>query len=333
VAAFGLASALRCSEDDSDHEVLAMTIEFLISALVMTWAGMQDPPTDTPVDAPPAPLQPAEPPVSQPPPSAPPDGIILSGPTAEHIGPQRPTITRRSFEGALEEINPEPEIEALDQLAVAEDESIRLTDEQKTRYERIRLERAVQFDKLVRENYAALSQFGAAVGSGERQRIFALLGRLRESFKPYTDRGTALDEMRPHLTEQQVQQVEMMLNEYMLVRLGEMKRSVPGNPTDDALRLRARLELFGQAVRASVERQVALERAFFDDLAIQLELTPEQTSQIEAIVGPLFVQRFQGNIDSAERAKAFAQIRTILRPAQRQKLVQIVIESWKPSEP
>ena len=94
---------------------------------------------------------------------------------------------------------------------------------------------------------------------------------------------------------------------------------------------RARLELFGQAVRASVERQVALERAFFDDLSEQLELTAEQKSQIETIVGPLFVQKLQGNQNTAERARAFAQIRTILRPAQRQKLVQIVIESWKPA--
>ena len=308
-----------------------MMIELTAWLTLSLWvqnAAKEPPPTDVP----PAQTEPDAAP-GQAPSAAPPDGIILSGPTAEHTGPKRPTITHRSFDGVLEEINPEPEVEALDALAGADDETIRLTDEQKKEFERIRLERAAQFDRLVRDNYATLVQFGAAVGAGERQRIFALLGKLRESFKPYIERGTAFDEMRPHLSEDQARQVEMMLNEYMLVRIGEMRRSVGGSPTEDSMRMRARLELFGQAVRASVERQVALERAFFDDLAAQLELTPDQKSQVEAVVGPLFVQRLQGHVDAAERAKAFARIRTILRPPQRQKLVQIIIETWKPAEP
>ena len=248
----------------------------------------------------------------------------LSGPKVADDKPAKPTITRRSFDGSLEDVGPEPDIAA---ILVLE-----LTPEQRAALDKTLAERHAAFDKAVRDNYSLIVELGAIQGEPDERKRIDVINRVRFAFEPFFKRGLFVDEFGDHLTMQQREQINLMLFEYYEAKILDLQRH-HGLARPQAA-LRARLEAFGQLVKQSIERQVSLERESFEQISQELNLTEEQKAKAQAIFGPLTVKRLQNiEVTPKERGEAFRTFNNELTPEQRGKLLAILIKQWLPPQP
>lgn len=251
----------------------------------------------------------------------PPSDDLLRGPeVSDTKETSRRTLIEHGFEGRLLDIGPDPEREAVTRLE--------LTEEQREAFRRVQGERAGVFDRIVREQYGLLVELGAV---GENVPAYTrIIGELTRAFQPYVDRGTLLTEMKPHLTNEQFGEAQRMVYEYRFAQMSEIQQTVPDPAGRAALIARLRLEVFGQLVVESIERQVGFTLAAYERLAERLNLTTEQRAEVETIYAPLAIAEFRGTATPAERFKAFLAFRRILRPEQQQELLKVVIEEYQP---
>jgi hypothetical protein len=252
-----------------------------------------------------------------------PAGDVLAGPKVKDTSSAAPTIVRRAFDGTLEELEAEPGVVAAGMLD--------LTQEQRSAYEQLLAERLAAFDQAVRENYGLIVEVAATAGEADTDRWIDVLNKLRAGFASFLERGQFADQISPHLTEPQREQLNQMINEYVQAQVEQLQRMHGLNRQQAARRMM--LETFGQMIRRSIERQVGLEREQFERLAEELGLTEEQKNKTQAIFGPLAVKKLQNQpVTPAERAAAFGRFNQLLTPEQRRKALAIIVESWKPQE-
>jgi hypothetical protein len=261
-------------------------------------------------------LKQASPPTTQP--AATP---LLAGPTTID-SEQQPSILEMSFNGSMAETVTEP-----DRVAIGK---LELSSEQRMKFEEIHAARLTQFDQCVKSNYGLVVELGGLQGESDNAKRLKLIAKVREAFEPYTKRGSFMEEMSPHLTPEQKGQTESMVQEYRQARVRQMRREMGQDATLAQIGTRARLEVFGQMLRESVERQVGLGKEQFEQLAKDLDLSEEQKAKALSIFGPIAVQDFQGNAKQADRLRAFTAFRETLNPEQRRKLWSLLMNQWKP---
>jgi hypothetical protein len=253
------------------------------------------------------------------PPATQPD--ILAGPKADEPQSAKPTITRKSFNGELEDVGPEPDVMAI--LA------LELTPEQRATFDQMLAARHAAFDESVRNNYALIVELAAIQGESDEHKRNDVVNRVRVAFEPFFRRGMFVDEFGDHLTMPQREQINAMLFEYREAKIFDTQRKHGLNRPQAVVR--ARVEVFGQLISQSIERQVALEQDNFEQIAQELNLTQEQKSKAQTIFGPLTVKRLQNiEITPKERSEAFRSFNRDLTPEQRGKLLAILIKQWLP---
>jgi hypothetical protein len=249
---------------------------------------------------------------------------LLTGPAAVDVEADKLTLVKRTFDGVVESVGPEPDVVAISMLD--------LTAEQQARFDEIRAARLSAFDHIVRSNYGTLQDLASLQGETNPARRQEVMTRVLAAFEPYLDRGSFFHEMWPHLTDAQRRQTEVMVAEYRYERTESIKRQSGGQASRRQLAVRERVETFGQLVRESIERQVGLERENFEALANELALTAEQRNAAEAIFGPLAVKRFQNlEVTQAERAAAFREFNKLLSVGQKQKVLGILLRQHQRS--
>jgi len=246
---------------------------------------------------------------------------LLAGPTATD-STDKPTIMQMGFDGSMSESITEPDRVAIDKLE--------LSPEQRTKFDEIHAARLTQFDQCVKSNYGLVMELGSLQGETDNAKRLKLVAKVREAFGPYTERGSFMEEMSPHLTPEQKQRAEAMVREYKQARVKQMRREMGQEATLVQIGTRARLEAFGQMLRESVERQVGLGKEQFEQLAKDLDLSEEQKAKALSIFSPVAVQDFQGNATEADRLRAFTAFRETLNPEQRRKLWSLLLNQWKP---
>jgi len=264
-------------------------------------------------------LQVAQPAASQP--AIPPPPPLLSGPSVVD-DPGAPAVMEPSFDGTMTESVTEPDYVAVGKLD--------LNEQQRKAYDDLHSARLTVFDQCVKSNYGLVSELASLQGESDNSKRLAVIGKVREAFKPYTVRGSFMDEMSPHLTAEQRRQAEAMVAEYRQARIKQLRRDMGRDATLVQIGTRARLEAFGQMLRESVERQIGLGQDQFEQLAKDLDLSEEQKAKALSIFGPIAVQDFQGNAKPADRLRAFTAFRETLNPEQRRKLWAILMNQWKP---
>lgn len=245
---------------------------------------------------------------------------VLAGPSATEPEQSKPTLIGRAFDGTLEDIGPEPDVVAVGKLD--------LSDEQRLQLDSILTARHMALDEAVRSNYGLIVELASLQNEQDHEKRMELLNKARLAFAPYLKRGSFIDEMQEHLTPPQREQINQMLFDYGQARITEAQRHY--GLTHQQAAWRVRLEMFGQLIRDSIERQVSLERESFDELARELNLSDDQKTKAQTVLGPLAVKRFQRIDNVADRAQAYAEFRKILTPAQRLQLLAMLVKQWRP---
>lgn len=249
----------------------------------------------------------------------PPGDDLLRGPeVAEEEA--TPSLVERSFDGMLIDVGPDVERAAIERL--------KLSDLQQEAFEKAMGERAAAFDAIVRGQYGEISKLGGL--RDQPAEFLKLVGEIAVAFKPWVERGTALDEMREHLTDKQIKQVEAMVAEYRNAQRIELERDHPDRRELRTAIIRLRLEVFGALVTESIQRQVGFARAQFERFAEELELTPEQKTKAQTIYGPVTVAEFQGKATDAQRRAAFTEFFRLLNADQRMKLLSLLARDYQP---
>jgi len=264
-------------------------------------------------------------PKSQPAATAPasqPAAPLLSGPEAQEDRP-RLTLIHRSFDGKLENLPGEPDAIAIGMLD--------LSPEQRARYDEINAARMSAFDDIVRSNYGLILELASLSEQAPANQRVNLLIRLQAAMQPYVDRGSFYEEMWPHLTDAQRSEVERVVFEYQRARKETVERESEQNHSSPrAAAARDRLEVLGEMIRASIDRQVGLERDNFEAIAGELGLSAEQRAKAEAIYQPLAIKRFQKiDVTKAERSAAFAEFSKLLTAGQKQKLFAMLLRQYQ----
>lgn len=233
-----------------------------------------------------------------------------------------PTLVVNSFDGRLVDVGPDVERAAIERLD--------LTEEQREAFEKVTGERAAAFDAIVRDQYGEISKLGGL--RDDPAAFMRAIGELAQAFKPWSDRGTTLDEMRDHLTQEQIAHVERMVREYRAAQRAELERAHPDRRERRTALVRLRLEVFGALVTESIQRQIGFAKAQFDQIAQELNLTAEQKARTEAIFGPVTVAEFQGKATDAQRQQAMREFFALLDSNQRMKLLAILARDYKPRQ-
>lgn len=231
----------------------------------------------------------------------PPAGGVLAGPEvrASADRPARPTIVERGFDGTVAELDDEPEVVAA--FALPD-----LTEEQRARLEAIAAQRRRAFEEILFANYAEV------IGAGQPGN--ARPGRIAALLRPFRTRGSFADEASSVLTAGQRAELDRMVAEW---RAAE--------PASDALR-----EL-GRMARRAIQRRAASRQEGFNDLVQRLDLTPEQAERVRSLFMQFAVEEIQGTRERGsysrrERDEVFAALATILDPAQRERLRDMVLD-------
>jgi hypothetical protein len=243
---------------------------------------------------------------------------VLAGPQVRETK-AAPTLVRRSFDGSLEDLEEDVEVEAVGLLELNEDqEAIR---------DRIIVERNAIFDQCVRRNYELIVDLVSLQGTDNPDERAALMGRVREGFEPFFRRGTFLSEIQDHLNNEQRELVNHLVNEYRMTIVDDVRTRLGPRASVGQAVTRIRIDALGRMIRQSIERQVRLEREEFDQLTQSLGLTPEQVGKAQAIFQPLAIKQFQDQeVHAAERRAALREFSRILTREQRWTMLGLIAE-------
>ncbi|MEM9083581.1 MAG: hypothetical protein AAGB34_08300 [Planctomycetota bacterium] len=277
------------------------------------------------------------------------DPGILTGPPVEDTSTtessdqmQRQTIVHRNFDGSLERIKGSPELAAIDQL--------HLSDEERLDVDNVLNERAAIIDSMVLENFNTLDDLrklrNSETSARERMDVYKAFA---ETFRPLIDRGTMRDEVASVLSEDQREAFTGMLDEYHeAVRKDQAEQRIRRDNPDSMQRIEesseqterrrrweerrnARLKeqlgvnsredllSFTQEAGASLQRVIESARDRLDAFLEAIDATPEQTAEITRLA-----QNLQRNNDAESRQKyrqAVREIFQMLDTEQRRKLI------------
>ena len=288
---------------------------------------------------------------SAPPAAAPPAGVsapatapaapaptgVLAGPTVNATAqPAKATIVARGFDGMLEPLDMEPAAAAVFRLNLDE-EALRAVEVHAAA-------RSKAFSEFVTAHYDQLIDAGAdlqAMRTMEPAERAAAFGRIRTLFadmKPFTARGTFIDECADALTAEQVTEARRMADEWIATRKAELRREVFPQTAgeldpaaDERLEFRMRFEEIGAMVKRTIAQRVESRKAQFEDVTKRLDLTPEQTEKLRALFMEIGVQEIQGKREPGaysmrEQQHIFGELAKILDESQRAKLRDMIIE-------
>ena len=284
-----------------------------------------------PVAAPPAGPAPA-PPAADPAPAG-----VLAGPTVDaNAQPAKATIVARGFDGMLEPLDMEPAAAAVFRLNLDE-EALRAVEVHAAA-------RSKAFSEFVTAHYDQVLAAGSdlqAMRTMEPAERAAAFGRIRTLFadmKPFTARGTFIDECVDALTAEQVAEARRMADEWIATRKAELRREIFPQATgelepaaDERLEFRIRLEEIGGMVKRTIAQRAESRKAQFEDVTKHLDLTPEQVEKVKALFMEIGVQEIQGKREPGaysmrEQQHIFGELAKILDESQRAKLRDMIIE-------
>lgn len=234
----------------------------------------------------------------------------LAGPRVE-IAPQSQakTLVRRGFNGEVEVLATEADVAAIDLLD--------LTDEQRTIFDRLRIERSAIFSKAIRGNFDLLTQFGSIDAKAQPAELAILLRRTGEALSEYRARGTLMREMGPHLTLAQRREARALVAEYVQARAESIRRETGGEVNAAELFIRIKVETLGKMAESAIQSAAAMGTALFEDLALRLKLTPEQKQAVQKIFEPIAIQEFQGReVAPLVKFRAFIELSHLLSKGQ-----------------
>lgn len=255
------------------------------------------------------------------PPAAPaPDDAALAGPKVADRPVDDSTIVQRNAMGTLIRHERDPALEALDKL--------KLDTETRAKADEIIAKRYTVLDNVVQDNLLLLNELNNARLAGNRDESRRLLRELYAKAKPYLDRGSLADELKPVLTADQHARLVKMVEEYQRAavkdRIGAMGDD--GEPMTQAKAdITERLTQLGIEVRRSYERRVQSGGREFDKFLADLNVTPEQEAKIRQRVQAAYFDA-QGKPGKAQIAKVFLESWQDLSTEQRQQLMKILRE-------
>ena len=284
--------------------------------------------------APPAAAPPSGPATA---PAAPAPAGVLAGPTVNATAqPAKATIVARGFDGMLEPLDMEPAAAAVFRLNLDE-EALRAVEVHAAA-------RSKAFSEFVTAHYDQLIDAGAdlqAMRTMEPAERAAAFGRIRTLFadmKPFTARGTFIDECVDALTAEQVAEARRMADEWIAARKAELRREIFPQATgelepaaDERLEFRMRLEEIGAMLKRTIVQRAESRKAQFEDVTKRLDLTPEQVEKVKALFMEIGVQEIQGKREPGaysmrERQQIFGELAKILDESQRAKLRDMIID-------
>lgn len=262
---------------------------------------------------------------------------VLAGPSANATAqPAKATIVVRGFDGMLEPLEMEPAAAAVFRLDLDE-EALRAVEAHAAA-------RSRAFSEFVTAHYDQLIDAGAdlqAMRTMEPAERAAAFGRIRTLFadmKPFTARGTFIDECADALTAEQRTEARRMADEWHAARKAELRREVFPQVSgelepsaDERLEFRMRLEEMGAMVKRTIAQRADARKAQFEDVTKRLDLTPEQAEKVKALFMEIGVQEIQGKREPGaysmrERQQIFGELAKILDESQRARLRDMVID-------
>jgi len=251
---------------------------------------------------------------------APPTGNPLAGPKVE-VAPraQAKSLVVRGFNGEVEVLAVETDVAAIDLLG--------LTDEQRTIFDRLCIERSALFSKAIRENFDLLTQFGTIDAKAQPAEFAVLLRRTGEALSGYRARGTMMREMSPHLTFAQRRAARALIAEYVQARAEAIRRELGGEANAAEIFIRIKVETLGKMAESAIQSAVAMNVSIFEDLAQRLGLTPEQKQQVQKVFEPIAIQELQGKeVAPLAKFRAFMEISHLVTKEQMAALAEYTRE-------
>lgn len=293
-----------------------------VSAWSLTLARDDDPmaPADPMTPAEPAtPTTPAAPATPASAPGAAPGDSPLSGPrlSAESV---RRSILAREADGKVRRLDMHPAEAAVLILA--------LDPAERAAVDRVLLDRAKQFDAVVRDHLKLIVDLQGARQVENRAELRRLLIEAQRVTQPIRDQGPLETQLAAVVAPEKGRELVAIVKEYTDAVEAEDAQNPPprGMPNGPAAqRQRRALNDMGLEIRRAYERVVGQRVADFDALLAKLDLTPEQDGQIRKIAMDSFTNGY-GKATPAERARVFRAIYNILSPQQRTTLQQVMRE-------
>lgn len=241
---------------------------------------------------------------------------LLRGPSAARsVRPPR-TIVERTFDGRVAPLEGEIEVAAL--------RALDLSPEQRETLDAIVSRRITFFDALVVERwrdleqgFAALGQIEAAASAGDRFAAISTFAHAWEAFRPWRERGTAIDEMAEHLSPAQRNAARRLVSERHRATVAERATDLGLERSHGQLQAHVRIERFGQLLQESFERQARGGEADLERAVKALRLTPDQTERARAIFGRLAEKQLRGEAGHWDRFSAISDFMRELTPVQR----------------
>ena len=210
----------------------------------------------------------------------------LAGPTMDAPAGGIDLIGTMTYDGRLEEIYAEPDVIAVEQL--------QLTQEQRGACNAILDSRRQLANKLVFGNYDLVVALGAIGQDGELSAgDLKLLGEIWAAFEPYRARGQFLDEIRDILTPEQVGIVWKATAGFDEAHEAQITKEKPEAARWE-IQSKMAFERLGQLIQDTIESRAGAGADDFKELIAAVELRPEQQRKWEAALGPLAIQEYQG---------------------------------------
>jgi hypothetical protein len=233
-----------------------------------------------------------------------------------------PTIIERGFDGKLIRLERDPAIIALAKLTLSPDT--------RAKADAIVRERQALIDSLVQDNLKLLAESKSARDAGDQDAARRAYRELFAKAKPYFDRGSLIEELRPVLSTDEHTQLVGMVSAYRAAsakdraeypdaaqpRAGRTARA--GSPVAEMFGAAAseNLETLGLEVKASYDRVFLSGQRDFEETLQALALSPEQESTIRRLVTDQFQKSF-GKVSPADRRRIMMKVYRELTPEQR----------------
>ncbi|MBX3355617.1 MAG: hypothetical protein KF724_07955 [Phycisphaeraceae bacterium] len=252
------------------------------------------------------------------------DAGILRGPSVgAHQPPTaaprpmgRASLVNRTFEGRIVPVEGEPEAAAL--------RALDLSESARQAVDSIVTRRIEAFDELVRTNFieiergaAALARLEHVTSGTERWAALMEFSEAWKVFEPWRDRGSVIDEVGDAVPRAQRLQAQRMVRAYRMALLRERAEDLGIERTSAQVQAHVRLEQFAVLLQESFERQQRQGSEALEQVARELQLTPEQAEQARTIFGALAERELRREATGWDRFRALASFMETLEPAQR----------------
>lgn len=232
----------------------------------------------------------------------------------------KPTLVQRDFAGKLRRLEVSPEEAALALM--------KLDAEAEAKTRSILNERTAILDRIVLENLDLVVRIHNARAGGDRRELLMLLAELSVALKPLTDRGTLSEELVGALSLDQAVTFKALVREYNQAAAAETQaeaRAAGERLTVRQVAAREALIVLGTDIKRSYQRQIASKTAEFEQMLVQLDLTPEQESKVRRMVLD-YAAAAKGKPSQDQRRALFYRIMEVLDAEQQRTLVRLFVE-------